>query len=122
MALVVDDSPIVRDIIAEALRGYGMQVLVANDGEEALAVLAATPEVDVVLTDMDMPRLDGLGLLRAIRSRGKGSNIPVVAISMRGNESEKRLALEAGVQAYIDKSDFTQALLWRTVSPFVVQT
>lgn len=122
LALVVDDSPIVRDIIAEALRGYGMQVLVANDGEEALAVLAATPEVDIVLTDMDMPRLDGLGLLRAIRSRGKGSDIPVVAISMRGNESEKRLALEAGVQAYIDKSDFTQALLWRTVSPFVVQT
>ncbi len=121
LALVVDDSPIVRDIIAEALRCYGLQVLVANDGEEALAVLAAEPGVDIVLTDMDMPRLDGLGLLRAIRSRDQGNDIPVVAISMRGNESEKRLALEAGVQAYLDKSDFTQALLWRTVSPFVVR-
>jgi two-component system, chemotaxis family, sensor kinase CheA len=121
LALVVDDSPIVRDIIAEALRCYGLQVLVANDGEEALAVLAAEPGVDIVLTDMDMPRLDGLGLVRAIRSRGKGNDIPVVAISMRGNAGEKRLALEAGVQGYIDKSDFTQALLWRTVSPFVVR-
>jgi chemotaxis protein histidine kinase CheA len=121
LALVVDDSPIVRDIIAEALRCYGLQVLVANDGEEAMAVLAAEPGVDIVLTDMDMPRLDGLGLLRAIRSRGKGNDIPVVAISMRGNESDRKLALEAGVQAYIDKSDFTQALLWRTVSPFVVR-
>jgi two-component system chemotaxis sensor kinase CheA len=121
LALVVDDSPIVRDIVAEALRGYGLQVLVASDGEEALAVLAAEPGVDIVLTDMDMPRLDGLGLVRAIRSGAKGQNVPVVAISTRGNESEKRVALEAGVQAYIDKSDFSQALLWRTVSPFVVR-
>jgi CheY-like chemotaxis protein/chemotaxis signal transduction protein len=121
LALVVDDSPIVRDIIAEALRCYGLQVLVANDGEEALAVLEAEPGVDIVLTDMDMPRLDGLGLVRAIRSRGKGNDIPVVAISMRGNQGDRTLALEAGMQAYIDKSDFTQAMLWRTVSPFVVR-
>jgi two-component system chemotaxis sensor kinase CheA len=122
LALVVDDSPLVRDIVAEALRSYGLRVLVASDGEEALAVLAAQPGVDIVLTDMDMPRLDGLGLVRAIRSGAKGQNVPVVAISMRGNESEKRIAMEAGVQAYIDKSDFSQALLWRTVSPFVVRS
>ena len=121
LALVVDDSPLVRDIVAGTLRSYGLHVLVASDGEEALAVLAAQPGVDIVLTDMDMPRLDGLGLVRAIRSGSKGQNVPVVAISMRGNESEKRVALEAGVQAYIDKSDFSQALLWRTVSPFVVR-
>jgi two-component system chemotaxis sensor kinase CheA len=122
VALVVDDSPLVRDIVAETLRSYGLHVLVASDGEEALAVLAAQPGVDIVLTDMDMPRLDGLGLVRAIRSGAKGQNVPVVAISMRGNESEKRIAMEAGVQAYIDKSDFSQALLWRTVSPFVVRS
>ena len=122
LALVVDDSPLVRDIVAESLRSYGLHVLVAGDGEEALAVLAAEPGVDIVLTDMDMPRLDGLGLVRAIRSRAQGQDIPVVAISMRGNESEKKSALEAGVQAYIDKSDFNQALLWRTVSPFVVRS
>jgi chemotaxis protein histidine kinase CheA len=121
LALVVDDSPLVRDIVAEVLRSYGLHVLVASDGEEALAVLAAEPGVDIVLTDMDMPRLDGLGLVRAIRSGAKGQNVPVVAISMRGNESEKRIAMEAGVQAYIDKSDFSQDLLWRTVSPFVVR-
>jgi len=111
----------VRDIVAEALRAHGLRVLVASDGEEALAVLAAEPGVDIVLTDMDMPRLDGLSLLRAIRSRAQGGDVPVVAISMRGNESEKRSAFEAGAQAYIDKSDFNQALLWRTVSPLVVR-
>jgi chemotaxis protein histidine kinase CheA len=120
-ALVVDDSPIVRDIIAEALRGHGLQVLVANDGVEALEVLSAESDVDIVLTDMDMPRLDGLGLVRAIRGRERGKDVPVVAISMRGSQSEKESALQAGVQAYIDKSDFTSALLWRTVSPLVVR-
>jgi chemotaxis protein histidine kinase CheA len=121
LALVVDDSPLVRDIVAEALRIHGLRVLVASDGEEALALLAAEPGVGLVLTDMDMPRLDGLGLVRAIRARAQGGDVPVVAISMRGNESEKKSAFEAGVQAYIDKSDFNQALLWRTVSPLVVR-
>jgi chemotaxis protein histidine kinase CheA len=121
-ALVVDDSPVVRGIIAEALRAYGLNVLVASDGEEALGVLASQPGVDIVLTDMDMPRLDGLGLVRAIRNRQQRGDIPVVAISTRGSEGEKRSALEAGVQAYIDKSDFNQTLLWQTVSPFVVRS
>jgi two-component system, chemotaxis family, sensor kinase CheA len=120
-ALVVDDSSIIRDIIAEALRSHGLKVLVASDGEEALEVLAAEPGVDIVLTDMEMPRLDGMGLVRAIRSRPERSDIPVVAISARGNESEKRSALEAGVQIYIDKSDFNGAMLWRTLSPLVVR-
>jgi len=51
----------------------------------------------------------------------RAMRVPVVAISMRGNESEKKSAFEAGAQAYIDKSDFSQALLWRTVSPLVVR-
>jgi chemotaxis protein histidine kinase CheA/CheY-like chemotaxis protein len=119
VALVVDDSVVVRDIIAEALRSYGLHVLVASDGEEALAVLGAQPRVDIVVTDMDMPRLDGLGLVRALRERAETREVPVVAVSMRGNEAEKRAALEAGVQAYIDKSDFNQPMLWRTISPLV---
>ncbi|HEX7598927.1 MAG TPA: response regulator, partial [Polyangia bacterium] len=122
MALVVDDSPIICDIIAEALRGYGLKVLVAGDGEEALSVLASQPNVEIVLTDMDMPRLDGLGLVRAIRQRPERSDIPVVAITARFSESEKQAALAAGVQIYIDKSDFNPAMLWRTVSPLVVRT
>ena len=120
-ALVVEDSSIIRDIIAEALRSQGLKVLVASDGEEALGVLAAEPGVDIVLTDMEMPRLDGLGLIRAIRSRQERSDIPVVAISARGNESERRSALEAGVQIYMDKSDFNGAMLWRTLGPLVVR-
>lgn len=119
VALVTDDSPVVRDIIAEALRSYGLHVLVAGDGEEALAVLAGQPRIDVIVTDLDMPRLDGLGLVRAVREKREMRDVPVVAISMRGSETERRAAADAGVQAFIDKSDFNQALLWRTISPLV---
>ncbi len=120
IALVADDSPVVRDIIAQALRSYGLHVLVASDGEEALALLGTHARVDIVVTDIDMPRLDGIGLVRILRSRELSKDVPVVAISMRGSELEKRAAMEAGMSAYIDKSDFNQALLWQTIRPFVV--
>jgi CheY-like chemotaxis protein len=120
--LVADDSPVVRDIVAQALRAHGMRVLVASDGEEALAIFGAHAHVDIVVTDIDMPRLDGLSLVRALRSRDASKRIPVVVISMRGGELEKRAALEAGVSAYIDKGDFSQALLWQTVSPLVTSS
>jgi chemotaxis protein histidine kinase CheA len=119
VALLADDSPVVRDIVAQALRSYGLHVLVASDGAEALELFGAQSHVDIVLTDIDMPRLDGLGLVRALRRRDDAKDLPVVAISMRGSEPERRAAMEAGMSAYIDKSDFNQALLWRTIRPFV---
>jgi chemotaxis protein histidine kinase CheA len=120
VALIADDSPVVRDIIAQALRAHGMHVLVAGDGEEALAVFGAHTRVDVVVTDIDMPRLDGLSLVRTLRSRAASRHVPVVAISMRGGDLERRAAMAAGVSAYIDKGDFSQALLWQTVRPLVL--
>jgi CheY-like chemotaxis protein len=120
IALVADDSPVVRDIIAQTLRSYGLHVLVAGDGEEALALFGSHSRVDIVVTDIDMPRLDGIGLVRRLRSREDSKDVPVVAISMRGSEPEKQAAMEAGMSAYIDKSDFNQALLWRTIRPFVL--
>jgi two-component system, chemotaxis family, sensor kinase CheA len=122
IALVADDSPVVRDIIAQALRSYGLHVLVAGDGEEALALFGSHARVDIVVTDIDMPRLDGIGLVRTLRSREVSKDVPVVAISMRGSEPEKRAAMEAGMSAYIDKSDFNQALFWQTIRPFVLRS
>jgi CheY-like chemotaxis protein/chemotaxis signal transduction protein len=122
VALVADDSPVVRDIVAQALRSFGLHVLVASDGEEALTIFKEHAGVDIVVTDIDMPRLDGLGLVRTLRSREGSKDIPVVAISMRSSEPEKRAAMEAGMSAYIDKSDFNQALLWQTIHPFLAKS
>jgi CheY-like chemotaxis protein len=122
VALVADDSPVVRDVIAQALRAHGLLVVVASDGEEALAMLEAQARVDIVVTDIEMPRLDGLALVRALRGRERSRDVPVVAISMRGGEPERQAALAAGVSAYIDKGEFSQALLWQTVRPLVAGT
>jgi chemotaxis protein histidine kinase CheA len=117
--LVVDDSPVVRDLIADALRAHGIRVIEAADGEEALSKLAAHPSVDLVVTDFEMPRLDGIGLMRALRARGGARRIPAVVVSMRGNDADKRAALDAGADAYLVKSDFSHAGLWTMIARFL---
>lgn len=67
VALVVDDDPILRVLVRRALTGFGCEVLEAADGVDAQALLQARPEIDLVVTDLMMPRLDGLGLLRWAR-------------------------------------------------------
>jgi CheY-like chemotaxis protein len=118
--LVTDDSPVVRDLIADALRAHGMRVIEAGDGEEALSLLAAHPSIDLVVTDFEMPRLDGIGLIRAQRARETGGRrLPMVVVSMRGSESDKRLALDAGADSYLVKSDFSHAGLWTMIARFL---
>jgi CheY-like chemotaxis protein len=114
--LVVDDSPVVRDVVGETLRSYGLQVLEAGDGQEALQKLGLEQRIDLLITDVDMPRLDGLGLLRALRARPDGQRLPAVVVSMRGAERDRQAAMEAGADAYLVKSDFSPATLWNIVS------
>jgi chemotaxis protein histidine kinase CheA len=114
--LVVDDSPVVRDVVGETLRSYGLQVLEAGDGHEALQKLTTEQRIDLLITDVDMPRLDGLGLLRALRALPEGQRLPAVVVSMRGAERDRQAALDAGADAYLVKSDFSPATLWNIVS------
>jgi CheY-like chemotaxis protein len=116
--LVVDDSPVVRDLVGDALRAHGIRVIEAGDGEEALAQLNLHPQIDLVVTDFEMPRLDGIGLIRALRAR-EGRRIPAVVVSMRGSDSDKRAALDVGADAYLVKSDFSHAGLWTMIARFL---
>jgi chemotaxis protein histidine kinase CheA len=119
--LVVDDSPVVRDVIGETLRSYGLQVLEAGDGHEALQKLALEQRIDLLVTDVDMPRLDGLGLLRALRAMPQGQRLPAVVVSMRGAEPDRQAALDAGADAYLVKSEFSPASLWNLVSEVIAR-
>ncbi|MFO0579246.1 MAG: response regulator [Polyangia bacterium] len=116
--LVVDDSPVVRDLLAEALRAHGLWVVEAGDGEDALAKLDAHPELDLVVSDVDMPRLDGIGLVQRIRQRGP-RRMPVVIVSMRGSPEDQRRALDAGADAYLVKTDLSHAGLWTLLARFL---
>jgi len=96
--LVVDDEPAVRFALSELLGDRGHDVIDVGSGAAALAHLG---EVDVVLTDLSMPGLDGLGLLREVRTRSPG--LPVIMLTARGSERTAVEAMKAGAHDYLTK-------------------
>jgi two-component system chemotaxis response regulator CheY len=102
-ALVVEDSPTMRQLIVFALRRIrGLEVLEADDGVDALRKMAAT-KLDIILTDINMPIMDGLKLVKRVRSDEALKNIPIVIITTEGAEEDRQRALALGANAYITK-------------------
>jgi CheY-like chemotaxis protein len=110
--LVVDDEPVVAEVLADAIRAAGDEALVALDGAEALGVLSATP-VDAVFMDLVMPGLSGLAVLAQIRKRHP--LLPVVIISGHGIDETSAKAKELGAVAVLEKPT-TLAHLTETLS------
>jgi chemosensory pili system protein ChpA (sensor histidine kinase/response regulator) len=101
-ALVVDDSLTMRKVLGRLLDREGYDVLVAKDGMDAMQVLQeATP--DIILTDIEMPRMDGFGLARNIRDDLRTKNTPLIMISSRTADKHQTLAKEIGVDAFFGK-------------------
>ncbi|HPA95237.1 MAG TPA: response regulator transcription factor [Thermoanaerobaculia bacterium] len=107
--LVVDDDPAIREGLCEELEAAGYDTLAAADGERARELFLAE-EPDLVLTDLAMPRLDGFGLVRAIR---RTHRTPVLVLSVRGGESDKIRALDLGADDYVTKPFSVPELLAR---------
>lgn len=101
-ALIVDDSHSVRHVLMQTLADAGWQVLNARNGFEALSLLARE-RVDIVLTDLEMPQLDGLDMTRALRRRPEGRDLPVLMITSRDGATHRRRAQDAGVSRYLTK-------------------
>jgi two-component system chemotaxis sensor kinase CheA len=116
--LVVDDQLTVRELQRSILEVAGFRVRTAGDGQEALEQLGQDG-VDIVVTDLEMPRLDGLGLLAAVRSDPDHAELPVVVVTSRGSEEDRRRGAEAGADAYIVKDEFDQQTLLDTVRRLV---
>ena len=102
-ALVVEDSPTMRQLIVFALsRIRGLAVIEADDGVDALKKLAST-HFDIILTDINMPIMDGLKLVKRVRADEGLRNIPIVIITTEGAEEDRQRALALGANAYITK-------------------
>ena len=112
--LVVDDALTVRELQRSILERAGFEVRVAGDGIEALALLAEDPS-DLVLTDVEMPLMDGFALTEAIRRDDALANIPVLILSSRSSETDRRRGLEVGADGYIVKSRFDEDSLLSAV-------
>jgi two-component system chemotaxis response regulator CheY len=101
--LVVEDSPVMRQLLVFALaRVQNMRVVEADDGVDGLRKLAAT-RFDIVITDINMPVMDGLKLVRRIRSDPAHKDTPVIIITTEGSQEDRQRALQLGANAYITK-------------------
>ena len=110
-ALVVDDSRAVRMILAKTLRGLGYEVREAADGGEALAVIAAEKNaLKLVLADWNMPRVNGLEMLKQVRQNSALDSLAVVMVTTETEMGQMAAALEAGANEYVMKP-FTRDIL-----------
>jgi chemotaxis protein histidine kinase CheA len=112
--LVVEDSVGVRELERAILEGAGYEVVTAVDGTEGAARLHDTP-ADLVLSDVEMPGMDGYQLTRTIRRTRGWEQVPVVIMTSRGSEDDQRAGLDAGASAYLLKTEFDQNQLVETV-------
>lgn len=101
-ALVVDDSPAMRGQLAQALERMGGDAVEARDGADAWRLLQHTP-VDIILTDLNMPLLDGLKLTGLVRAGGRHQRTPIVIITTEAAEADRRRAEALGANGYLVK-------------------
>lgn len=109
--LVVDDSVNVRRYLAVTLEKQGYRVEQAKDGQEAVDKLVNGLAVQAVICDIEMPRLDGYGVLGEVKSRSEFKDLPIVMLTSRSNEKHKKLAMNLGASAYFSKPYNDQELL-----------
>ncbi len=117
--LVVDDQLSVRQLQRSILEAAGYRVDVARQGREALQKVLDDPELDLVLTDVQMPEMDGFELLKAIREDESRGSLPVAIVTSRGSEEDRRRGAEEGADAYIVKEEFNQQALLETIGRLV---
>ncbi|APR85446.1 Signal transduction histidine kinase CheA [Minicystis rosea] len=113
--LVVDDSITTRQLMRSILETAGYEVTVAADGQEAWDRITAGASFDLVVSDIEMPRMDGLALLTRIRALPRPSRLPFVLVTALESDVERRRALELGANAYVLKGGFDQASLLDTI-------
>jgi two-component system chemotaxis sensor kinase CheA len=112
--LVVEDSMTTRMLVVSVLEASGYAVEAAADGVDAWATLEAI-EVDLIVSDVEMPRMDGVDLTERIRKTPRTRDIPVILLTARETEDDRLRGLQAGADAYLVKSAFDQTALLDTI-------
>ena len=117
--LVVDDSPTVVKFVAFSLKNGGYDVVTACDGMDAVEKVSNMSEdVDLVITDLNMPNLDGYGLIDTLRQNPKHRKTPIIILSSETEEEDRRQGLEVGANSYLVKP-FRSSLLLSEVAKYL---
>ncbi|MGB8603125.1 MAG: response regulator [Rhizomicrobium sp.] len=103
VVLTVDDSRTMRDMLKLALCDAGHTVIQAEDGVHGVEVLAQAGDVDVIITDINMPRMDGYGFIDHVRNNPKTRVIPILVLSTESEPAKKQRAKDAGATGWIVK-------------------
>ncbi|MDA1165697.1 MAG: hybrid sensor histidine kinase/response regulator [Planctomycetota bacterium] len=118
--MVVDDSVTTRTLIRSILESAGYSVEAAVDGVDAWdRMQVSQSNFDLVVSDVDMPRMDGFRLTETIRSSARFENTPVVLVTSRDSDKDKVLGVRAGASAYLVKSDFDQSNILETIQQLI---
>ena len=108
--LVADDEELIMNLVCDYLRRDGYEPLSARDGEEALEVFRANPDIQLVILDIMMPNIDGWEVCRTIRQT---SNVPVIMLTARSQEFDELTGFEAGADDYVTKPCSPSVLMKR---------
>jgi chemosensory pili system protein ChpA (sensor histidine kinase/response regulator) len=113
--MIVDDSPSVRHLNSKIVKNAGFEAIVAKDGLEAFELLQSSDNLpDIILTDVEMPRMDGYELLASVKNHETLEKIPVIMITSRASDKHRQKALKLGVSEYLTKP-FDDAKLVETI-------
>lgn len=112
-ALVVDDSATQRAIIGKYMKIQGLKVLAASGGAEALKIVDATPDIKLVVTDFEMPEMDGIALARELRNRFHPEELGIVGVSSAGSGSLTAHFLKNGANDFLTKPFEAEEFYWR---------
>jgi two-component system chemotaxis sensor kinase CheA len=114
--LIVDDSVTTRTLEKSILETHGFDVMLAVDGIDALNRLrSSTVTVDLIVADIEMPRMDGFGLLAALKGDSQLARIPIIMMTSRAAPDDVRRGMELGADAYLVKQTFDQRELLSTI-------
>ncbi len=116
--LVVDDSITVREVERQLLRHHGYEVALAVDGQEGWNAVRSEP-FDLVVSDVDMPRMNGFELVRAVRRDPALRQLPVIIVSYKDREEDRLKGLDAGANYYLTKSSFHDETFLRAVADLI---
>ncbi len=109
--LIVDDCGTTRKLLSYIVRERGYRILCASNGIEALEKIATNP-VDLIITDLNMPQMDGIELVRNIRDNEAYKEIPIIMVTTEAGEEDKEISLKAGVTSFLVKPITPKRLLY----------
>ncbi len=109
--LAVDDSPSMRQMVSFTLQSAGYDVVMANDGVEALEIAEKSPDINLVLTDVNMPNMDGITLVRNLRNLEDYKFKPILVLTTESSTEKKMMGKNAGATGWIIKPFDPEQLL-----------